>query len=380
MFTTGSKLFLGATALAMVATIVFGITEGGVVGWTATVSLVGVTLALAVLAGVNIYGRDGNVSAMDAAATTESTAAQDPPTPTMWPALAALALGVIVVGLVTSAAVFKIGLVLLLAVIIEWMVVAWSEQASVDRTYNAGLRQRILHPLEFPVLAAIGLGIVIYSFSRIMLFISKTTGPAIFGIVAALVLLAGVLFAYSPGLKKSVAIGVCTIAALGLVSTGAVMAIDGEREIHAHEIIADDPSICSSNEETEADHHASQSVAAKSSVAAEITLADGVLTAHQLGAIDQPDDKISLPRANPSVILFHNADEEEVRLVAHLGAFPTDVNGTTVVDRPVTCTALVEQDGTQSMVLRIPRSSVASSEPYQLTVPGIDSAITVEVP
>ena len=34
----------------------------------------------------------------------------------------------------------------------------WSERASADAAYNAGLRKRMLHPLEFPVLAAVGLG------------------------------------------------------------------------------------------------------------------------------------------------------------------------------------------------------------------------------
>jgi len=68
---------------------------------------------------------------------------------------------------------------------------AWSERASADPHYNAAVRKRILHPLEFPVLGAVVLAIVIYSFSRIMLFLSKETGPAVFGIIAALILLGG---------------------------------------------------------------------------------------------------------------------------------------------------------------------------------------------
>jgi len=30
---------------------------------------------------------------------------------------------------------------------------SWSERASADSAYNAGLRKRLLHPLEFPILA-----------------------------------------------------------------------------------------------------------------------------------------------------------------------------------------------------------------------------------
>ena len=382
MFTTGSKLFLGATTLTIAALIILGITNGGAVGWTATVSLAGAAIALLFLTGVNFYTRDTNVSAMQPDAGTNSAAAQDPPGRSFWPIIAALGAGLVVVGLVTEPLVFKTGLVVLLAVMVEWMVQGWSERASADPAYNASLRKRLLHPLEFPVLGGVGLAIIIYSFSRIMLFISKGTGPAIFGILAALVLLGGVLFAYSPGLKKSVAIGVCAIATLGLVSTGAVMAIDGQRHIEPHETVGKDPSVCSSNDHTEADDRGSQSVAAKSNVAAVITLDHGVLTAHQIGRSGDLDT-ITLSRATPSNILFKNLDSADVRLVAHLGEFASDVNGTKVVEKPLTCTTLVERDGSQLLNLRVSRSSVALPDGvhYTLEVPGLQSSpIIIEVP
>jgi len=379
MFTTGSKLFLGATSLAIAAVLVLGITNGGAVGWTATISLLGAVVALAFLTGVNFYTRDSNVSSMDAQATTTSAAAQSAPTRSFWPIFGAVGVALVAVGLVTEPIVFKAGVVVLIAAMVEWMVLAWSERASADAAYNASLRKRLLNPLEFPVIGAVGLGVLIYSFSRIMLFISKSTGPAIFGIIAALVLFGGVLFAYSPGVKKGVAIGLCTIAALGLVSTGAVMAIDGQRDIEAHEVIANDPSVCTSNDETEADEDASQTVAAKANLAAIVTLENGQLTAHEVG-VSGAVTTITLQRGNQSNILFMNKDDEDVRLVAHLGAFTTVANGTTTVQKPLTCTTLVEQDGEQLMSLRIAQSSVASSEPYTLAVPGIDSAITIEVP
>ena len=71
------------------------------------------------------------------------------------------------------------------------MVHGWSERASADPAYNAGLRKRMLHPLEFPVLGAAGLAAIIYSFSRIMLWIDKSGGPVVFVIAGALVLFGG---------------------------------------------------------------------------------------------------------------------------------------------------------------------------------------------
>ena len=44
MFTTGSKLFLGATGLALASLLVFGATHGGEPGWLGTVVLVGALL------------------------------------------------------------------------------------------------------------------------------------------------------------------------------------------------------------------------------------------------------------------------------------------------------------------------------------------------
>jgi hypothetical protein len=383
MFTTGSKLFLGASTLALAALILLGVTNGGVVGWTATVGLSGAAIALLFLTGVNFYTRDSNVSSMQSDATSTSAAAQDAPGRSFWPIVGALGAGLVVVGLITEPIVFKAGLVVLLAVLVEWMVQAWSERASADPEYNARIRKRLLNPLEFPMLAGLGLSVLIYSFSRIMLFISKSTGPAIFGILAALVLVGGALFAYSPGLKKSVAVGICTITALGLVSTGAVMAIDGQRDIEKHEIIADDSQqVCATNEESEADDNGSQSVAAKASATAIVTLDDGALSAHEMGRT-LAVTTITLARANPSNILFKNLDDQTVRLTAHLGEFTTEVNGTSIVERPLTCTTLVEPGGSQQMTLRIPRSSTALPKDvsYSLSVPGLESSpIIIEVP
>jgi len=380
MFTTGSKLFLGATGISLVSAIAWGVLKGGDVGWTGSIGLLSLTVVFAFLAGINFFVRDCNVGSMQEGATTESAAAQPRPGSSLWPMVGALGLGLVVIGTISRPVVFQAGLVVVLAAIVEWMVQAWSERASSDPVYNASVRKRILHPLEFPILAAIVVGIVVYSFSRIMLFLSKTSGPVVFGVIAALILLVGFLFASRPTLQRSVTIGVCTIAGLGLVSTGAVMAIDGERDIHVYEIIAEHPDVCSSTEPTEADEKFSQTVAATANIAAYVTFENGQLSARVIG-IPGDVDTITLPRSNPSNILFTNLDDAEVRLTANLGEFSSDQNGTTVVERPVTCTALVEEDGEQLLTLVMSKSSVSSAAPYTLTVPGVEgTSIEIVVP
>jgi hypothetical protein len=380
MFTTGSKLFLGATTLSIVATIVYAVTKGGDTGWSATIGLLSLSTALAFLTGVNFYVRDNNVSAAQPDAIANAPAAQDPPTTSMWPAVAALGAALLVIGLVTEPIVFKAGVVVLLAVLVEWMVQGWSERASADPEYNASIRQRMLHPLEFPLLAAAGLGVIIFSFSRIMLFLSKSGGPLAFGIIASLVLFAGFLFASRRNLRRSVALGVCGIAALGLVSTGAAAAIGGERELHEHATVGNTPDVCTSNEETEVDEKGSQSVAAKNGIAAIIRY-DGAQLVADVSGTHEPTNTMTVQRSNPTFLIFENHSDEHVRMTAHLGTFERDVNGTMVKESPITCTQLVEPGGKQQLTLTFSKASVATpDDPYRLTVPGFDQAITIVVP
>ena len=387
MFTTGSKLFLGATVLSIVAAVVFGVSKGGADGWLGVIGLLSAALAFALLFGINYYAHDGNVSAMSDNATTQSPAAQPPAERSMWPALTAVAVGAIAVGAVSKPIVFKAGVALLLAAAVEWMVHCWSERASADPAYNAGLRKRMLHPIEFPVLAAAGLAVVIYSFSRIMLSIDKSRGPVVFVVAGALVLFGGFLFASRPSLHRGVVTGVCAIAVLGLVSTGAVMAVAGQREIDPHPTTqSDNGAACTLAEEgtgdqAELDKKGSQAVASKASIGITVTLEGGKLTAHEL-ALPGDQNPVTVSRGNIVNVIFKNHDTVKRRLTVNMGEFETDVNGTPVKTRPKACTTLVrEKDGSQFLSFLLPKPSIASSQPYSFTVPGVDGAeIEIKVP
>jgi len=385
MVTTGTKFFLGATVLAFVASIAYGVSNGGGAGWMGTVGLLHVALALALLAVVVISIRDGNVPGQEADATTTSSAAQPPPVRSGWPAIAAVGLALLVVGASTEPIVFKGGVVVLLAAAVEWMVQGWSERASTDAAYNAAIRRRLLHPIELPLLGAAGLALVIYSFSRIMLFLSKAGGPFAFVVVGALILIGGYLFASRPGLKRGLVVGVCAIGALGLVSAGAVAAIDGEREIERHPTTGDEEAAActASEEDAEGDHEleevdekGSQSVSATSGVLAEVFLRDGELTA-ELTGFAEPQRVLTVPRSTPSNILFTSEDDGKHRLTAYLGTVIEDANGTEIHIPQRVCTTLVEEDGQAILTVNFPKSSAATDEgdPYTLTVPGLDDQV-----
>jgi hypothetical protein len=318
-----------------------------------------------------------------------SHAAERAPTPSMWPVFTAFGVGLVAVGLVTVEVIFQAGIVVLLAGAAEWMIQSWSDRASVDRSFNLGLRQRLMNPLEFPIAGALLLAVIIYSFSRIMLYISKEAGPIVFGILAFGVLMAGFFLASKASVAKSVTIGISTIALLGLVSTGVVMAVDGERaELEEKPIIENNRGDCLSGEKTGIDKKASQTVAAKANVAATIILENGELRAETIG-IQGPQTTITLSRSNPSNILFRNLDDGLFRLTADLGTFDTgnEINGEPVLEPKISCTALVKQDGVQLLTLTMnkpsPRENVGSESqtPFTLYVPGVDqNRITIFVP
>jgi hypothetical protein len=385
MTPAGSRFLFGAAVLATIGAVVYGITQEGSLG---TIGLISAALALFLLAGVNLYTRDADVSSMDPAATTESAAAAPAPGPSLWPLIAAVGAVLFVVGLITYPVILIFGLVALLAATVEWMVQAWSERASADSRFNEGVRGRIAHPLEFPILGAVALGIVIYSFSRIMLFLSKSGGPAVFIVIAALILVCGFLFAYRPSLRGGAIAGVMAIAAVGLVTGGIVAALEGERETEAHETTGDlaAEGECDTPDETEADDNASQNVAAKANLTAEIILeSDGTLVARSEG-VDEPLSTLVLVRNNPTNVLFRNESDDDRRLVLDLGTRPEvdEATGETVPDTKVAnqiCTTLVEDGGSQFMTFSIAEPSELAENPYRFVVPGVDGAeVGVVVP
>jgi hypothetical protein len=385
MITTGSKLLIGAAVAAVIAAVVYGLAEGGSLG---TVGLIFAAVALSFLAGINLFTRDADVSALDATALTDSAAATRTPPGNIWPIVAAIGGVLIVVGLVSYPAFVVFGVIALFGAALEWMLAAWSERASGDVVYNEEVRGRLAHPLELPMLALVGVGALIYSFSRIMLWLSKSSGPALFAVIAALVLVVGFIVAFRPSVRSGTIGAVCSIAALGLVAAGASAALDGQRTIEHHETtgaLAQDGK-CDLNDETEADQNASQSVAAKASIFAEVTLGkDGKLTARTAG-VDQPVDTLTVTRANTTNVMFRNESGDTRRLVLDLGTQPKvdEATGDTIPDTSMPnqrCTQLVESGGKQMLTFSIPVPSWAAAQPYAFVVPDVESAkMPVTVP
>jgi len=370
VFRTGSKHFLGLTALAGVAYLVllFTVEQLALAG----VALSMLVAVLALFAWFTTSSGDGEVSASEAAAGPGATSAP-------WPAVTAAGVVLVAVGLATNAVLVIAGLVVALAGLAEWMVLAWSERSSTDPGYNRGARGRLLHPIEFPVAAALGLGVVIFMFSRIMLAIDKATGAVLFVVVGALILAAGSLFALGRGPRRVVSSAIIAAGAVGLLAGGVAGGTSGlradlaEAREEGHYLHPE----CGPEKSKYFDKHAEKTVSLRASVAAIVEMRGGALTAHLTGLADRPQSSLTIPRSNPTTIIFRNEDGEDRRLVANLGV-TTFADGSTEIVQD--CTQLVEPGAEQALTLTIPKPAPADA-PYTLTIAGVEGqAITLVVP
>jgi len=377
MFSTGFKYFFGVTVLSVVALIMS-------VALFEKLALVGVAISFliavgALLAGLAAFTSDGTTR--DANTSTSELVTQS-----MWPLISAVGVVFLALGLVTSSVVFFGGIVVLLAALSEWMVQAWSERASTDLSHNTAARKRLLNPIEFPVLAAVGLGVVIFSFSRIMLTVNKSTGAVLFIVAGALVLVAGTLFAIKPNLKRSVGAAVCVLGALGIVAGGVAGAVSGER-VELVEAAAEghfSHAECGPEESKYFDKLAEGTLSLRSNVSAIVVYQDGELIANVQG-INSPQKSITVARSNPTNIVFRNATEGEFRLVAHLGhSVASDKTAAGESQdkshQDTTCTQLVAPGAEQSMTFSIAKPSSAENAYYLYIAGSEDKKIEMVVP
>src|SRR3546814_7349588 len=68
---------------------------------------------------------------------------------------------------------FVIGLFTLLAVLVEWMVLAWSDRATGDAETNRLVRNRVMAPFEVPLAGALVIAVSVFAFSRLFLTASQ---------------------------------------------------------------------------------------------------------------------------------------------------------------------------------------------------------------
>ena len=377
MFKVGSKLFLGLTgfsALTLVAYLIFveRLALGGV-----ALSMVFATLVSLSAVVIIVNDGDNEVQPRDASLVRAS----------MWPLVTVAGVVLLILGLVVAQVYFIFGIVVVLAALTEWLVQAWSESASDDAAHNDSARRRLLHPIEFPVIATLGLGVIIFAFSRIMLAISKSAGAVAFMVLSSLVLLVGAIVALRPALKSAIVSGICVVGAVGIVAGGIAGQGAGLRSdlVEAAEEGHYTHRECGVEKSKYFDKKAMKTLSLRTNPVAIIELRDGVLSAAMTG-FNEPQKSVSVPRGNPVTFIFRNFDAAERRMVASLGAAmgtgaesSSEKEGHSNANE--TCTQLIPQGAEQALTVTYAKPSIAQVEPLTLTVPGVEGqAIEVVVP
>src|SRR5690349_16916554 len=217
MFKTGSKFLYGVAAFGFVAAIVYSIAtsagsltgddvvdtilgpltlgyKGGVgdhIGFTILVVLSAVSFFLAVFLAAL---RDTDAEAEAQVVGLETV--PDAPTPVnanYWPIVAAFSAAAVVLGLAIGSQLFVIGMIGIAIATVEWAVSAWSDRITGDPEVNASIRARMMHPIELPGLAVLGIGGLVLCISRILLALPKEGSYLIFGVVPAIIFGVGIL-------------------------------------------------------------------------------------------------------------------------------------------------------------------------------------------
>lgn len=265
MMTTGSKLFYGIAGLAFVAAILYGIaTNTAEAGTVATLTGNG---ALSAILGPLTFGYKGGVGDhlgysllmgfaglnlafgighsvfrdSDAEATAEVTTGPFPVRsgiavhPSYWPAATGGVVGLLVVGLATSPAIFMLGVAGAAVCAFEWTASVWSEQATGDPEVNRLVRNRLLRPIEIPVGAVLVIGIIVICLSRVLLALPETAGAGLAVGLAALVLVGAFWLAGRKRLSGSVMAVVLLVLVTAIIAGGIGGAIAGEREVEKHQ-------------------------------------------------------------------------------------------------------------------------------------------------
>ncbi len=254
MLTTGSKWFFGVAGAAFVAALVYGgatnpsdvgmdtfmgvLTlgyKGGVgdhIGYAILMAIAGGAIFLgAMVAGFRDADAEAAADLLGAEAVPEVTA---PVQGSYWPVIGAFGAGALVVGLVTSSALVMLGIVVLVAVALEWAITAWSDRATTDPAVNQAVRRRVMLPFEVPVLGALGIAVFVLAISRVLLTVSHTAVYLIFGGVSVAVLVIAFILSAKPRINPSLVAGLCLVGALAVLAGGVISAIVGPRDIEPH--------------------------------------------------------------------------------------------------------------------------------------------------
>jgi hypothetical protein len=248
MISTGSKWFYGLGFVSFVLAACYGWTTGGNgvgplsfgykggvgdhLGYGILVSGAVVSVFLGVMVTLT---RDADAEAVAEAAGTDTVPPVIPAGTSYWPALSAFGAALVVIGLVSEVIFLVFGLIVLGIVLVEWTVQTWADHATGDPETNRQIRNRLMNPIEFPLAAILGLGLLAIGFSRIFLALTNDQTVVLGVVITAIVVAAGFLVASRPRISSNLIVGLLVALALIIIALGIAGAVAGPHELDEEE-------------------------------------------------------------------------------------------------------------------------------------------------
>ena len=270
MLTTGFKFFFSLFAAFIIAAVIYGYTSGGTlvgpvsfgwkgsvgdhIGYGVLVSLAAINLAISVM--MTAF-RDADATAQAGMIDSDTPLSEPNVKASWWPTICALGAGAAILGLVLHPAIFILGLAVMALTGIEWTIEAWADRATGDTTANRKLRNRLMLPIEIPIISALVLGIIALTTSRMLLTVSKEEAVVVGGVISTLIFVTAAIYVTKPGMGRRIAAWMSIAASVLLLVGGILAAARGERDFHkadsdsTHELFEEE------NEETLNSHSAS---------------------------------------------------------------------------------------------------------------------------
>ena len=245
MFTTGARWFFGVTIYALLAALVYGLGSGaGLMGVLSLglkggagelgglVVLVSLAGAAAFVGSLVLVYRDADAEEIRTSLAIEAVPMATPPaTPSYWPLVSAFGAALVVLGVVVGAGMVALGLFVIAAALVEWMVQAWSDRATGDAEANRQIRNRIMYPLEIPIGAAVVVGAIVFLLSRVLLSLPTSGSTVIAIIVSAVLLVAFFLIAARPKITKGLVAGLIVVGAVAVLVGGVLAVASGDARV-----------------------------------------------------------------------------------------------------------------------------------------------------
>ena len=226
-----SRYFASRIALAVAAATVIGVLTGmdgtGHVVMYATIVLGTAGGAFALLASLALTVGDGDSPDRAHSHTFR-------PVPAYWPVMAAVGMGLLMVGLTTDAILSIAGIALLVISAVEWTMSTWAEHLSADAAANAVERARLLRPFEISLYGALAIAVPVVLASRVLLASSRAGASWVAIAVSAVILSFAFVIYAKPRLRRSIVATTLVLGGVALIVAGIASAVIGERDFDPH--------------------------------------------------------------------------------------------------------------------------------------------------